>query len=184
MNMNKVVESQKMTIQKIASKEWRKKPNIAAKFEFQDLIGYGYVGLMEALRKFKKDKGFQFDTFAQYRIRGAMLDGLRNRKKNQEFDFVPLSEINIDDIVMERPIQKEPIYQNEIKKQLKEIMNESLSKIEFSILYSLYFLNKTQKEISKENMISESRISQIHKKAILKLRNFLKTKGIIKLNQF
>jgi len=43
----------------------------------EDLIGYGILGLMEALERFQSDKGVQFATFASKRIRGAIIDALR-----------------------------------------------------------------------------------------------------------
>lgn len=43
--------------------------------EFDDLVGYGQVGLAQAARDFDPTRGIQFSTFAYYRIRGAILDG-------------------------------------------------------------------------------------------------------------
>jgi RNA polymerase sigma factor for flagellar operon FliA len=43
----------------------------------EDLIGYGILGLMEALERFQSDKGVQFATFASKRIKGAIIDALR-----------------------------------------------------------------------------------------------------------
>src|SRR5215471_3974237 len=45
-------------------------------FELDDLIAYGQVGLAEAARDFQPDRGSQFSTYAYYRIRGAIYDGL------------------------------------------------------------------------------------------------------------
>lgn len=45
--------------------------------DFEDLVGYGVVGLVEALKDFDPAKKVKFSTFAFYRVRGAMLDGLR-----------------------------------------------------------------------------------------------------------
>src|SRR6185436_11792944 len=42
-----------------------------------DLVGYGHKGLIEAADRFDSKQGVTFTTFAYYRIRGAMLDGLR-----------------------------------------------------------------------------------------------------------
>lgn len=50
---------------------------ITARIEFDDLLGYGSKGLMEAAERFDPRHGVAFSTFAYYRIRGAMLDGLR-----------------------------------------------------------------------------------------------------------
>jgi RNA polymerase sigma factor for flagellar operon FliA len=45
--------------------------------EFNDLMQAGTLGLIDAAKKFDPDKGFLFKTYASHRIRGAMLDGLR-----------------------------------------------------------------------------------------------------------
>ena len=48
-------------------------PNV----ELDDLIQVGMIGLAEALSRFESTQGVQFETFASQRIRGAMLDELR-----------------------------------------------------------------------------------------------------------
>jgi RNA polymerase sigma factor for flagellar operon FliA len=53
------------------------KKQITARVEFDDLVGYGSKGLIEAAERFDPLHGVAFTTFAYYRIRGAMLDGLR-----------------------------------------------------------------------------------------------------------
>ncbi len=45
--------------------------------ELEDLIAYGQLGLVEAARTFDTTRGYAFTTFAHYRIRGAILDGLQ-----------------------------------------------------------------------------------------------------------
>jgi RNA polymerase sigma factor FliA len=45
--------------------------------EIEDLIGAGVIGLMDAMQKFDPKKKVQFRTYAQFRVRGAMLDSLR-----------------------------------------------------------------------------------------------------------
>ena len=49
-------------------------PNI----ELDDLVQVGMIGLTEALSRYEASQGVQFETFATQRIRGAMLDELRN----------------------------------------------------------------------------------------------------------
>ncbi|MCC6126794.1 MAG: sigma-70 family RNA polymerase sigma factor [Pirellulales bacterium] len=46
------------------------------RYELDDLIAYGQVGLAEAAKDFDPDRGAQFSTFAYYRIRGAIYDGV------------------------------------------------------------------------------------------------------------
>lgn len=50
--------------------------NIPVRMELDDLIAYGEVGLAEAARDYDPERGAQFTTFAYYRIRGAIYDGL------------------------------------------------------------------------------------------------------------
>ncbi len=45
--------------------------------EMEDLVSAGVVGLIEATRSFDGSKNVQFKTFAKFRIRGAILDSLR-----------------------------------------------------------------------------------------------------------
>ena len=53
------------------------KRTLGRSIEFDDLVGYGTKGLLEAAERFDASQGAAFSTFAYYRVRGAMLDGLR-----------------------------------------------------------------------------------------------------------
>lgn len=53
------------------------KAKLPAHIELSDLVSAGALGLMEALGKFQSTVGVRFETFAENRIRGAMLDELR-----------------------------------------------------------------------------------------------------------
>ena len=53
--------------------------------EFNDLVGYGVFGLVEAIERYDVERGVRFETYAATRIRGAILDGLRAA------DWVPRS---------------------------------------------------------------------------------------------
>ena len=46
--------------------------------ELDDLIQVGMIGLTEAIARFEPSQGVQFETFASQRIRGAMIDELRD----------------------------------------------------------------------------------------------------------
>ncbi len=45
--------------------------------EYEDLVSYGMIGLMDALNKFDESKGMKFSTYASIRIKGSMIDELR-----------------------------------------------------------------------------------------------------------
>jgi RNA polymerase sigma factor for flagellar operon FliA len=50
---------------------------LPASVDFDDLVGAGNLGLVEAARRFDPAQGTSFGTFAQHRIRGAITDTLR-----------------------------------------------------------------------------------------------------------
>ena len=47
--------------------------------EFEDLVMVGIIGLIDAMNKYKKDKQNQFKTYAEFRIRGEIIDELRKQ---------------------------------------------------------------------------------------------------------
>jgi RNA polymerase sigma factor for flagellar operon FliA len=71
---SQLVEQHLPLVQAIARKL---KKTITAKIDFDDLVAYGSKGLVEAAERFDPAQGVAFSTFAYYRIRGAMFDGLR-----------------------------------------------------------------------------------------------------------
>jgi RNA polymerase sigma factor for flagellar operon FliA len=56
---------------------------LPASVQFDDLVQNGMIGLLDALSRFEEGFGAQFETYATQRIRGSMLDGLR------ENDWLP-----------------------------------------------------------------------------------------------
>jgi RNA polymerase sigma factor for flagellar operon FliA len=63
-------------IEKVARRLARRLP---AHVEIDDLISSGVIGLMEAAERFDPNRVDRFEAFAEFRIRGAMLDDLRSR---------------------------------------------------------------------------------------------------------
>lgn len=51
--------------------------DLRLRVERQDLLSYGFMGLIEAWKRFDPELKISFSTFAYYRIRGAILDGCR-----------------------------------------------------------------------------------------------------------
>ena len=56
---------------------------LPASVQFDDLVQNGMIGLLDSMDRFEEGFGAQFETYATQRIRGAMLDGLR------ENDWLP-----------------------------------------------------------------------------------------------
>ena len=47
--------------------------------EYDDLVGYGVFGLIDAIDKFDISKNVKFETYASLRIRGAIIDAIREQ---------------------------------------------------------------------------------------------------------
>lgn len=200
--------------------------------EYDDLLGFGVFGLIDAIDKFELKRDLKFETYAQIRIRGAMIDSLRKldwiprriRKKAKDMEAVisklenrygrtvtneeiakelsvevkvvedTLSEISISSVVSledtlsqredlnfssEEKTPEEVLEESEIRKILESKI-ESLREKEKLVISMYYFDELTYKEIGKVLELSESRISQIHSKAILSLKSSLTRAGIDK----
>lgn len=72
-NQQRLVEEHIPFVRSIARKLRDQVPAV----EFDDLVGFGVQGLIEAAQRFDDRHGVAFTTFAYYRVRGAMFDGLR-----------------------------------------------------------------------------------------------------------
>ena len=67
---------------------------LPASMEFDDLVGFGQFGLLDAISKYDLEKGVKFKTYAVTRIRGAIFDEMRQldwvrsseRKKSREME--------------------------------------------------------------------------------------------------
>src|SRR5438128_6421880 len=71
---NQLVEQHLSLVQAIARKL---KKTLGARIDYDDLVAYGSKGLVEAADRYDARPGVAFTTFAYYRIRGSMFDGLR-----------------------------------------------------------------------------------------------------------
>jgi len=74
LDRNALIRQYQPLVRKLAHHMMAKLP---ANVQVDDLIQVGLIGLSEALSRFESTQGVQFETFATQRIRGAMLDELR-----------------------------------------------------------------------------------------------------------
>ena len=86
----------------VRSLAWAMRRSLPKNVELDDLISYGQVGLAEAARDFDPSLGNQFSTFAYYRVRGAMCDGLSkllwfSRSAYQRMRFQQLADEVVQD---------------------------------------------------------------------------------------
>jgi RNA polymerase sigma factor for flagellar operon FliA len=203
--------------------------------ELDDLINSGILGLMDAIEKFEPARNIKFKTYAELRIKGAILDGLREldwvprslRRKKKDIEGayhmleqqhgraatdeqvadhlgIPLEELhkNLDDLkgvtlgtfvevgedgegeslisFVPDPDAEDPsqtFQASEIKDILRDAM-DVLPKKEKFVVQLYYFDELTMKEIGTLLNITESRVSQLHTKAMLRLRGKLLEKHI------
>jgi RNA polymerase sigma factor for flagellar operon FliA len=198
--------------------------------EIRDLINAGVIGLLDAIDKFEPERNIKFKTYAEVRIRGAILDSLRNldwaprslRKKSKDLEKV-YSQLSQK---LGRPATDEEVCEalgedmenfhalvdqlhgltigsfenmgdgedsdnyinyypddgtndpytkfeaNEMTAMLAEAIEE-LPEKERLVLSLYYYEEFTMKEIGALLGVNESRVSQLHTKATLRLRGRL-----------
>lgn len=198
--------------------------------EYDDLVSYGIFGLIDAIEKFDMHKNIKFQTYAQIRIRGSIIDQLRNmdwvprsiRKKSKlieeaytKVESTSGKSATDIDISKELGISIQELHQTMqqissfnivsfeenfisenltspfretgenspenilCSKEIKETLINTIEELpmrEKQIILLYYYENLTYKEIGKILEISESRVSQLHSKAITRLKIKLKHK--------
>src|SRR5467141_4312963 len=72
---------------------WRMAASMPNSIDIGDLVQDGVIGLIDAARRFDEGRGIKFETFAERRVRGAMIDALRKdawpravRRQRRELD--------------------------------------------------------------------------------------------------
>jgi RNA polymerase sigma factor for flagellar operon FliA len=200
-----------------------------------DLISSGVLGLIDAIDKFDPTRGIKFKTYAEFRVKGAMIDDLRNldwvprtvRRKSTELEKLwrrlevelgrpPSDEESaealglsisdylrlIDEVFMVNMLDLEAfkldspgqsresadIYnilsddsaldaltvlgQEEVRRVLVKGV-ESLPEKEKMVVTLYYHEEMTMKEIGQVMGFTESRISQLHTKSVIRLRGYI-----------
>lgn len=198
--------------------------------EFDDLVGYGVFGLLDAIDKYDPNKHVKFKTYAVTRIRGAIFDELRSidwvprsvRQKTREIeDTVHRLEASLGRAATDEEIAREMnmsvkdlektmlkisgtsiLSLNDVwytgedndnvsiadsiespsslnpdtiveKEEIKRVITQAIGELpekEKKVLVLYYYEDLTLKEIGQVLEVTESRVSQLHTKAIVRLR--------------
>ncbi len=196
--------------------------------EFDDLVGYGVFGLIDAIDKFDYGKGVKFETYASLRIRGAVLDQIRRMdwiprtvrqkqkmleaayKKVEERTGRPATDeeiaeelqisddelcslynetkvsniLSLDEYMEQGEVRVEPRADKDYMQPEKMMEKEELKRLLLEVIMTLtdkekqvitmyYYEDLTLKEISRVLDVSESRVSQLHSKALVKMKQRL-----------
>ena len=75
LSIDAIVEQYGYLVKKIAYHLLARLPNTV---DVNDLTQAGMMGLIEAYKRFESDKGASFETYAGIRIRGSIMDEIRN----------------------------------------------------------------------------------------------------------
>ncbi len=198
-----------------------------------DLVQDGVLGLIDAARRFDEDRGIKFETFAERRVRGAMIDALRRdawprgvRRQRRELDaarealrrelghepsmadlaarvgsdekrlsrtIVRINTIeatsplatgeHFDEsclpaaLVPSEPAAPDAAYEKlETRERVRGAI-QSLPWREQKVIGLYYYGEVTMKEIGAQIGVNESRVSQLHARAIRRLRDALGQMG-------
>lgn len=91
--------------------------------ELDEMISYGVLGLIDAIDKYDKKRKNEFKTYAEFRIKGAMLDYMReedpvSRSVRDKIKLVEKAQRELEDKLKRRPTAKE------MAKKLKVTMDQ------------------------------------------------------------
>lgn len=161
-----------------------------------DLIAFGFGGLLEAERRFDPARGVRFQAFAYYRVRGAMLDGVRQmatfpRRFHERMKAETPSEITAAPTPIDRtfarisasltsasPLQgrfaeqspEAALLQGESVERLLRALAE-LPERERFLVRGHYFEGRSFEELGEALGISKSWASRLHRQALRTLRH-------------
>ena len=145
--------------------------------QVDDIINEGVLALVGAVDKFDPDKGIKFETFVSKRIRGAVIDLANTALCNllsldSLFDDQDQGGVDVADSVgTGRP--EDSLLRQELLDTLTDGI-ASLRENEQMVVSLYYRKNLSMKEIAQVMEVSEPRISQIHSRAIQKLKLYMK----------
>lgn len=87
--------------------------SVPVRVDFEDLIGYGELGLAQAARDYVPDRGTEFTSFAYYRVRGAIYDGLAQMTWTSRAQYRRLRHLQMADDVLAEDAASTPPEGNE-----------------------------------------------------------------------
>ena len=194
-----------------------------------DLVQDGVIGLIDAANRFDADRGIKFETFAERRVRGAMIDALRKdawprgvRRQRRELEAAreelrrelgcepsladlaarvgsdekrlsrtivrintiestsPLASADHSDdttlpaaLLPSEPERPDNAYERmEVREKVRAAI-DALPWRERKVIGLYYYGEVTMKQIGQEIGVNESRVSQLHARAIRRLRDAL-----------
>lgn len=137
-------------------------------FNYEDCYQDACLGLLQAMDRYDPDRNVQFNTFAERRIYGAVVDAMRNNDQFHRGRHVNIRDyinvISLEDVPRcEFPDSRSPPDVLFYRDECKRIMLKVASKLgrKYKRCFELYCRGFTMKEIGKKIGVNESRTSQM-----------------------
>jgi RNA polymerase sigma factor (sigma-70 family) len=177
---NALVEAYLWLVKALAIKMARNTP-YGSLLDFYDFVSAGTIGLMRAIELYDRSKGVRFTTYAPLRIRGVMIDHVRDvdwaprfeRKKNANFPTVRGLD-NARDRLGRRvhPIDSRTPKPADLARRGEWIddLPIAVTSQERAILKGYYEDNLTMAQVGRRLRLSESRVSQVHTELCLRIK--------------
>ena len=151
----------------------------------EDLIGMGFIGLLEAAGRYKKGEDFsnKFATFAFHRIRGNILDGTNQfldikKKKKHNISIINVDDGEIDQFASEQSDIVNEIYKKEVLRLIDYAIEKYLTPRERVAISLRYKYKMKTQEIAKNMKITNGRVIQLCNSGIEKLKDKLNLEEI------
>ncbi|MBR1730529.1 MAG: sigma-70 family RNA polymerase sigma factor [Selenomonadaceae bacterium] len=157
----KLIESYQPLVFKVAM-PYRDMQNI------MDIIQEGTVGLIEAVESFDHSRGVAFSLYAVHRIRGRMIDFLRNEGKSD----LPCIDTEVNDVIDYDSTVVEQVEIHEMIDRLRQAM-QRLPSNERAVLESIYLESEEAKTVAENLKLSVSHIYRLQKQGIKRIRGML-----------
>lgn len=142
-----------------------------------ELIQEGTLGLIEAAEGFSPGREARFSTYAQYRIKGRMLDFLRrNQRSAAEALELASWEEEVGEVLGFLRDERVDVEEEVARRAVGAILHEALERLtekERQIINGLYLQDRTPQEVAAVLGISSSYLYKTQKKALRRLRGFL-----------
>ena len=134
-----------------------------------DLVQEGIIGLIEAVEKFDTERGIAFSLYAIHRIRGRMIDFLKDEHREM---FVSSEEMSLEGVIADEPAVAKQVEDNFLAGKLQEAVARLPAK-EQAVLSGVYLEERLPQELAETLDVSLSHIYRLQKQGVRRVRGML-----------
>jgi len=137
--------------------------------DVNDLRGYGFQGLLEAKQRYEADRGVRFSTFAYYRIRGAVIDGVRKQGWMSRRAFAKLKAFEATDNLAEQSGEANAAKPLTTLAARAAEIDDALAKVTAAYVIAAVGQDRAETEATPETMLDTAEEQQKIKRGLDKL---------------